>query len=131
MVEAHHNVRHQDRMTRRMKTRSLTEQFVEQILAVEYGSLPKEAIDMAKQVTLDGLAVMLAGATEPLGVGIVSVDREVARRGGIAVIEIVQLLSDPLQAEGVAVPVPATARTRLCLNNDEAPKRDRTGGCNC
>src|SRR6185295_5519272 len=34
--------------------------------------LPPEAIDMAKQVTLDGLAVMLAGATEPLGVGRIS-----------------------------------------------------------
>jgi aconitate decarboxylase len=52
-----------------MKTKTLTAQLVEQILAVEYGALPLEAIDMAKQVTLDGLAVMLAGATEPLGVG--------------------------------------------------------------
>lgn len=52
-----------------MKTRTLTEQFAEQILAVEYASLPAAAIDMARQVTLDGLAVMLAGATEPLGVG--------------------------------------------------------------
>ncbi len=57
-----------------MKTKTLTEQFVEQILAVEYGSLPREAIDMAKQVTLDGFAVMLAGATEPLGVGRISTE---------------------------------------------------------
>ncbi len=57
-----------------MKTESLTAQFVEQILAVEYGFLPNEAIDMARQVTLDGLAVMLAGATEPLGVGRISTD---------------------------------------------------------
>lgn len=55
-----------------MKTKTLTAQLVEQILAVEYGALPLEAIDMAKQVTLDGLAVMLAGATEPLGVGRIS-----------------------------------------------------------
>ena len=52
-----------------MNSLSLTAQFVEQILAVEYRLLPDEAIDMARQVTLDGLAVMLAGATEPLGVG--------------------------------------------------------------
>ena len=51
---------------------TLTEQFVDQILAVEYESLPAEAIDMARQVTLDGIAVMLAGATEPLGVGRIS-----------------------------------------------------------
>ncbi len=57
-----------------MKTKTLTEQLVEQILAVEYGSLPREAIDMSKQVTLDGLAVMLAGATEPLGVGRISTE---------------------------------------------------------
>jgi aconitate decarboxylase len=55
-----------------MQTKTLTGQLVEQLLAVEYGALPPEAIDMAKQVTLDGLAVMLAGATEPLGVGRIS-----------------------------------------------------------
>jgi 2-methylcitrate dehydratase PrpD len=55
-----------------MKTQTITSQLVEQLLAVEYGALPPEAIDMAKQVTLDGLAVMLAGATEPLGVGRIS-----------------------------------------------------------
>jgi hypothetical protein len=43
----------------------------------------------------------------------------------------VQLFGDPLQAEGMASPVSATARTRLCLHNDKAPKRDRTGGCKC
>ena len=57
-----------------MKTNTLTGQFVEQICALEYGSLPNEAIDMARQVTLDGLAVMLAGATEPLGVGRISTE---------------------------------------------------------
>lgn len=55
-----------------MQTKTLTGQLVDQLLAVEYGALPPEAIDMAKQVTLDGLAVMLAGATEPLGVGRIS-----------------------------------------------------------
>ena len=48
---------------------TITEQFVERILAIRYDSLPGEAIEMARQVTLDGIAVILAGATEPLGVG--------------------------------------------------------------
>lgn len=52
-----------------MTARTRTEEFVDRVLAVSYGSLPAQAIDVARQVTLDGLAVMLAGATEPLGVG--------------------------------------------------------------
>ena len=48
---------------------TLTGQLIDKVLAVKYESLPAAAIDMAKQVTLDGIAVMLAGATEPLGVG--------------------------------------------------------------
>src|SRR3982751_4890300 len=53
---------------------TLTERFAREILALSYEKLPKEAIDVAKQVTLDGLAVMLAGATEPLGVGRISIE---------------------------------------------------------
>ncbi len=56
-----------------MTTKTLTEQFVDELRAVAYASLPPQAVDMAKQVTLDGLAVMLAGATEPLGVGRISI----------------------------------------------------------
>jgi 2-methylcitrate dehydratase PrpD len=52
-----------------MATPTLTEQFVEKVLGLNYEALPQEGIDIAKQVALDGLAVMLAGATEPLGVG--------------------------------------------------------------
>lgn len=48
---------------------TLTGQLIDKVLAVNYESLPTAAIDMAKQVTLDGIAVMLAGATEPLGLG--------------------------------------------------------------
>lgn len=48
---------------------TLTEQLIDKVLAVQYESLPAQAIDMARQVTLDGIAVMLAGATEPLGLG--------------------------------------------------------------
>ena len=48
---------------------TLTERLVERVLAVRYDALPAAAIEMAKQVTLDGFAVMIAGSTEPLGVG--------------------------------------------------------------
>jgi aconitate decarboxylase len=53
---------------------TLTEQLVDRILDVRYEALPKEAVEMAKAVTLDGLAVTLAGATEPLGVGRISIE---------------------------------------------------------
>lgn len=48
---------------------ALTEQLIDQVLAVTYEALPAAAIDMAKHCVLDGMAVMLAGATEPLGLG--------------------------------------------------------------
>jgi 2-methylcitrate dehydratase PrpD len=51
---------------------TLTEQLVEKILDVRYDSLPEEAVEISKQVVLDGLAVTHAGATEPLGVGRIS-----------------------------------------------------------
>ena len=53
---------------------TLTGRFAEHILGIRYEALPHEAIDIAKQVTLDGLAVTLAGATEPLGVGRISIE---------------------------------------------------------
>jgi aconitate decarboxylase len=53
---------------------TITTRFADAILALGYDSLPAEAVDMARQVTLDGLAVMLAGATEPLGVGRISIE---------------------------------------------------------
>jgi aconitate decarboxylase len=53
---------------------TITAALVDKVLAVEYAGLPPEAIDMAKAVTLDGLAVMIAGAAEPLGVGRISID---------------------------------------------------------
>ena len=51
----------------------ITAALVEKVRALDYASLPPAAIDMAKAVTLDGLAVMLAGADEPLGVGRISI----------------------------------------------------------
>src|SRR5215212_12247317 len=53
---------------------TLTHQLVERILDIRYETLPPEAIEMAKAVTLDGLAVTLAGSTEPLGVGRISIE---------------------------------------------------------
>ena len=57
-----------------MNANTITGAFVDKILAVEYTGLPQAAIDVAKEVTLDALAVMLAGATEPLGVGRISTE---------------------------------------------------------
>lgn len=54
--------------------KTLTETLVDKVLAVRYSSLPQQAIDMAKDVMLDGIAVTLAGATEPLGVGRISIE---------------------------------------------------------
>ena len=51
---------------------TITEQFIDCVCAVSYDTLPPAAIDMARQVTLDGIAVILAGSTEPLGVGRIS-----------------------------------------------------------
>jgi aconitate decarboxylase len=53
---------------------TLTERFIDAVMALDYDALPDAAIDVAKHVTLDGLAVMLAGATEPLGVGRISIE---------------------------------------------------------
>src|SRR5262245_12331012 len=57
-----------------MPSGTLTERLVEHVLAVRYETLPAAAIEMAKQVTLDGFAVILAGATEPIGVGRISIE---------------------------------------------------------
>ena len=52
---------------------TITEQFIDCLRAVSYDTLPPAAIEMARQVTLDGIAVILAGSTEPLGVGRISI----------------------------------------------------------
>ena len=55
-----------------MSEKTITERFVENILALTYESAPAEAIEVSKQTVLDGLAVMHAGSREPLGVGRIS-----------------------------------------------------------
>ena len=57
-----------------MTDKTITGALIDKVLALDYPSLPPDAIDMAKAVTLDGLAVMLAGANEPLGVGRISIE---------------------------------------------------------
>jgi aconitate decarboxylase len=63
--------------------KTLTEQFAEHIRDIHYETLPNAAIDVAKQVMLDGLAVTIAGATEPLGIGRISIEY-VRQMGGAA-----------------------------------------------
>ena len=53
---------------------SITSQLVERLIATDFAGLPAEAVDMAKQVCLDGIAVMIAGAREPLGAGRITLD---------------------------------------------------------
>lgn len=53
---------------------SVTSQLAERLIATEFAALPAEAVEMAKQVCLDGIAVMVAGAREPLGVGRITLD---------------------------------------------------------
>lgn len=62
-----------------MKT--LTARLVDCMAALEFRGLPDAAVDMARQVFLDGLGVIMAGYDEPLGVGRIVVDH-VRRIGG-------------------------------------------------
>ena len=55
-----------------MAAATVTGTFIDKLLAIDYRSLPPGAVDMAKQVALDGLGVTIAGATEPLGAGRIS-----------------------------------------------------------
>lgn len=47
----------------------LTGRLVDAVAAVTTDGIPRPALDVAKQVVFDGVAVMLAGSAEPLGVG--------------------------------------------------------------
>ena len=52
-----------------MAAAAITEAFIDKLLAIDYRSLPREAVELSKHIALDGLALMHAGSTEPLGVG--------------------------------------------------------------
>lgn len=53
---------------------SLTADLARIVVDTTYADLPEEAIEIARQVCLDGLGVMVAGAREPLGLGRISID---------------------------------------------------------
>ena len=53
---------------------SLTDRFVDCVLGVRYADLPPTLIPLSRDIVLDGLAVTLAGATEPLGLGRIVTD---------------------------------------------------------
>ena len=59
---------------------TITDELVSKIRGFDFDDLPPEAVDTARHVFLDGVAVILAGATEPLGLGIIIRDyaREMA-----------------------------------------------------
>jgi 2-methylcitrate dehydratase PrpD len=57
-----------------MTDSTVTSTLVSKILALDYASLPKEAVDMARQVVLDGLGVAIAGTREPLGLGGITIE---------------------------------------------------------
>ena len=48
---------------------TITAELVDRLRATQIQDLPAAALDIAKQVCLDGLGVMIAGAGEPLGLG--------------------------------------------------------------
>ena len=62
-------------------TKTVTETFIDHLLAMKYETLPAEAIELCKHVVLDGLAVIHAGSTEPEGVGRLVI-QYVKRMGG-------------------------------------------------
>lgn len=54
-----------------------TEELVARLEALTFESLPSEAVEVSRHVFVDGVAVTIAGATEPLGLG--RIIREYAR----------------------------------------------------
>ncbi len=53
---------------------SVTSDLARLLVATRYEEIPAEAIEIAKQVCLDGIAVTIAGAGEPLGVGRITIE---------------------------------------------------------
>ena len=53
---------------------TLTGRFVDCVSSVRYADLPQALIPLSRDIVLDGLAVTLAGATEPLGLGRIVTD---------------------------------------------------------
>ena len=53
---------------------TVTDELVEKLRGTDFRDIPEPAIEVARQVCLDGLAVMVAGAGEPLGLGRIATD---------------------------------------------------------
>ena len=59
---------------------TITQQLAELVVGTRFEDIPQEAVEIARQVCLDGIGVMIAGAREPLGLG--RIVREYTRRLG-------------------------------------------------
>lgn len=55
-------------------TETITGKLVDILRATQVEDIPPEALEIARQVCLDGLGVMIAGAGEPLGLGRITFD---------------------------------------------------------
>jgi len=53
---------------------TLTETLAGLVVGARYEDMPDEAIEIARQVCLDGLGVIVAGVREPLGIGRISIE---------------------------------------------------------
>lgn len=53
---------------------TLTSDLAHLVVETRYADVPEAALEIARQVCLDGLGVMVAGAREPLGVGRISIE---------------------------------------------------------
>ncbi len=67
---------------------SVTGDLVDILIDTRFGDIPEEALDIARQVTLDGLGVMIAAAREPLGLGrkVIAYTRQLGGREEASVI---------------------------------------------
>jgi aconitate decarboxylase len=52
---------------------NLTRELADKVVRTRYGDVPEEALEVARQVCLDGLGVIVAGAREPLGIGRITI----------------------------------------------------------
>ena len=53
---------------------TLTEDLVDILVSTQYDNIPDDVREIARQVCLDGIGVMIAGAGEPLGLGRIAFD---------------------------------------------------------
>lgn len=67
---------------------TLTEELVHQVASIRFDELDAETVELSNHIFLDGFAVMIAGATEPLGLGRLIQDyaRETAQKPQSSVI---------------------------------------------